>query len=415
VSGGSGGGKARQGRLAINRLRLRLARLTAAGEPVGDTIDRFFARHEFPIVEGVRVTFAVRVDVAEGVWLRHRVVGLPGDLPLRRVPGTDLWYVVVEIPPDSRVEYQFERRIPSSRGVDGGSSPLTDDDGRWERFNDPANPRVARSPVGDSSICFSEGYRVPDWALFDPDARPGELVEWTVPSQAQRRDNRVTVYLPARYSPNARYPLLIVHDGGDFLEYAAMKTVLDNLIHRLDMAATVVAFTYPGERLTEYPNSAAHARWITGELLPELEQRLSLAGQPAGRALMGSSFGAVASLSVARRYPETFGSLLLQSGSFVFTDIGADHGEGPSFDPVVKFMNRYRERPVRVADRLFISCGVYEDLIVSNRSMLPVFTDTGMEVNYVESRDGHNWESWRDRLRDGLSWIFPGEQLFVYE
>jgi enterochelin esterase family protein len=47
--------------------------------------------------------------------------------------------------------------------------------------------------------------------------------------------------------------------------------------------------------------------------------------------------------------------------------------------------------------------------------MVPVFTTAGMEVNYVESRDGHNWESWRDRLRDGLCWIFPGEQLFVYE
>ena len=99
----------------------------------------------------------------------------------------------------------------------------------------------------------------------------------------------------------------------------------------------------------------------------------------------------------------------------MFTDIGADHGEGSAFDPVVKFVNRYRARPVRVADRLFISCGVYEDLIVQNRSMLPVFGEAGMEVRYVESRDGHNWESWRDRLREGLSWIFPGEQLFVYE
>jgi enterochelin esterase family protein len=177
----------------------------------------------------------------------------------------------------------------------------------------------------------------------------------------------------------------------------------------------VVAFTHPGERLTEYPNSSAHARWIVAELLPELKSRLPLVDQPHGRCLMGASFGAVASLSVARRYPDTFGALLLQSGSFVFTDIGADHGEGPSFDPVVRFVNRYRAQPVRVADRLFISCGVYEDLIVQNRSMLPVFAEAGMEVNYVESRDGHNWESWRDRLRDGLSWIFPGEQLFVYE
>ena len=46
-----------------------------------------------------------------------------------------------------------------------------------------------------------------------------------------------------------RYPLLVVHDGGDFLQYASMKTVLDNLIHRLDVAQMIVAFTHPGERL----------------------------------------------------------------------------------------------------------------------------------------------------------------------
>ena len=51
----------------------------------------------------------------------------------------------------------------------------------------------------------------------------------------------------------------------------------------------------------------------------------------------------------------------------------------------------------------------------SNRSMVPVFTDTGMRVRYVESRDGHSWENWRDRLRDGLSYVFPGPRKYVYE
>ena len=37
--------------------------------------------------------------------------------------------------------------------------------------------------------------------------------------------------------------------------------------------------------------------------------------------------------------PRVFGSLLLESASFVFTDIGVDHGGGPVFDPVVKFVN----------------------------------------------------------------------------
>ena len=385
------GSKARRPKLAINRLRE-----SARGDT--DAVRRFLESRQFPIVEGRMCTFAVRAE-ADEVFLRHRVVGLPDVLPLRRMEGTDLWYLVLDLPPRSRVEYQYELRRGDS----------------WERFNDPHNPRIARSPVGDSSVCHGPGYSVPDWAVPDPEARPGSLVELELRSVAQRRTNRVTVYLPARYRTSTRFPLLIVHDGGDFLGYASMQVVLDNLIHRLDMAETVVAFTYPGERLDEYPDSSAHARWISRELVPALESRYALIGHPSGRCLMGSSFGAVASLSTAVRYPRTYGSLLLQSGSFVFTDIGTEHGEGPAFDPVVRFMNRYRARPVKVAERLFISCGVFEPLIVPNRSMVPVFTEAGMAVNYVESPDGHNWESWRDRLRDGLSWIFPGEQLYLYE
>ena len=34
---------------------------------------------------------------------------------------------------------------------------------------------------------------------------------------------------------------------------------------------------------------------------------------------------------------------------------------------------------------------------------------------YEEARDGHNWENWRDRLRSGLSWLFPGPLWMVYE
>jgi enterochelin esterase-like enzyme len=399
ASSSSAGTRARPRRLPVNRLRERIRRLAAEGQPPEEALQRFFDSQDFPIVEGLRCTFAVRVGDADAVTLRHRVVGLADPLPLRLLAGTDLWYVDVEIPSDSRVEYQFEVR----RGE------------HYERFNDPGNPRQARGPFGSSSVLHSAGYRTPEWAVHDPDARPGELVETWVRSTAQRRDNRVTLYLPARFRRSARYPLLVVHDGGDYLEYAAMKTVLDNLIHRLDVAEVVVAFTHPGDRLVEYPNSSAHARWVATELLSRLEDDLPLAAGPAARVLMGSSFGAVASLSTAVRHPGTFGSLLLQSGSFVFTDIGADHGEDKAFDPVVRFVNRYRARPTRVADRLFVSCGVYEDLIVANRSMLPVFTGTGMEVEYVESRDGHNWESWRDRLRDGLSFALPGEAMFVYE
>ena len=378
-------------RLAINRLKDR--------KPDDAAVDRFLARHQAPIVEQDRCTFLWRGE-ADDVRLVHRIVGLPDAIPLRRVWGTDLWYLALELPAGSRLNYQLEVR----RGE------------HHERMNDPLNPKLSYSPVGTSSVCFADGYTTPDWTEPDPEARPGELADIVVTSRALRRDQRITLYLPARFRRATDYPLLVVHDGGDFLQYAAAKTVLDNLIHRLDLAEVIVAFLHPKDRLTEYANSTAHARFLTAELLPRLEAELPLVSRRSGRCLMGSSFGAVATLSAAYRAPLVYGSLILMSGSFVFTDVGAaDHGGGPAFDPVVTFVNRYRARPRRVADRLFVSCGVFEPLIVRNRSMVPTFEAAGMTVRYVETPDGHNWENWRDTLRDGLCWIYPGPQKWVYE
>jgi enterochelin esterase family protein len=378
-------------RLAINRFKERQPLDAAA-------VDRFLERHEVPIVEGARCTFLFRGEVDE-VWVTQRVVGLADRLAMRRLYGTDLWYRVLELPEGSRVEYQLEVRHGD----------------HYERFNDPLNPHRSHSPMGSSSVCFAGGYVTPEWTQPDPDARPGELSDLVLPSRALRRDAHVTLYRPARFRRTATYPLLVVHDGGDFLQYAAFKTVLDNLIHRLEVAETVVAFTHPGDRTREYAASTAHARFLTSELVPHLERELPLAGQRSGRCLLGSSFGGVASLSTAYRSPDTYGSLVLLSGSFVFTDIGSEHGGGPVFDPVVKFVNRFRARPRRVADRMFVSCGVYEPLIVPNRSMVPTFEQTGSAVRYVEARDGHSWENWRDRLRDALTWVLPGPQQYVYE
>jgi enterochelin esterase-like enzyme len=369
--------------LVINKLRSQT-------EIDGAMVDRFLAEHEAPLVEGRFCTFLYRGE-ADEVRLAQRIVGLPDRLPMRRLPRTDLWYVILEVPEGSRIEYQLE---------------VCRDD-RVERLNDPLNPKLSYSPVGSSSVCLGPGYVTPDWTMPDPAAPPGQLTDLVVQSRALGRDCQVTLYLPAGFRPTGSYPLLVVHDGGDFLRYAAAKTVLDNLIHRRHVAETVVAFLHPKDRLTEYADSAEHAEFVTRELLPLLETELPLAAEPSGRCLLGSSFGAIAALSTARRFPDTYGSLVLMSGSFVFTVDGAPHGGGPAFDPVVEFVNDYRRRPTRVADRLFVSCGAFEPLIVRQRPMLETFRSAGMRVRYVEPYDGHNWVNWRDRLCDALSWVDP--------
>jgi enterochelin esterase family protein len=323
---------------------------------------------------------------------------LPSVQPFRRVDGTDLWYLTLEIPEKSRIEYKIERTLGADR----------------EWMMDPLNERIARDPYGANSVFHGKGYEEPQWALHDDEAREGRIEQITVPSSSVSGDGRVQVYLPARFRKRRRYPLLIVHDGQDYLRFASLKTVLDNLTHRLEIAPMIVALVDSHDRLTKYAADSEHVRFLTEQLVPALEERYPLIPRADARGLMGASFGAVAALHAAWSRPGTFGRLLLQSGSFAFSDIG-HHQRGPRFDPVARFVNQLREKPGRPSEKVFLSCGIYESLIYENRSILPMLQSTGMDVRFVESRDGHNWENWRDRLREGLSWLFPGPLWMVYE
>jgi len=264
-------------------------------------------------------------------------------------------------------------------------------------------------------VLHGSGYETPSWTSPLPGVRGGSTLAFEIDSRAFGEPRAVRVYLPARRRRRRRYPLLVVHDGSDYVRYAALDTVLDNLIDALEIQPLIVAMIDSPDRLVEYAADARHSVFLADELLPYLESELPLLKDPASRGLMGASFGGVAALAAAWENPGTFGRLLVQSGSFAFSDLGNRHARGPAFDPVVSFMNRFRREPGRPADRMFVSCGVYESLIYENRSLVPLLQQSGAEVRYTEARDGHNWENWRDRLREGLAWLFPGPLWMYYE
>ncbi len=360
-------------------------------------VDQLLAGTEFPHVEGRTVTFLYRGDGQE-VSLQHWIHGLPGHLPFRRLHGSNVWVLQVDVPPGSRMEYKF----------------AVAHFGRAALLRDPLNANAARDPFGANSVVYGDGYAPPDFSVEDADARRGTLETRTLHSSALGGDRELRVYLPARFRTTRRYPLLVVHDGFDYLQFASLQTVLDNLIHRLEIPPIVVAMVQSLDRMREYAADDRHAEFLALELLPQLESWYPLVKQPSARGLCGASFGAVASLHCAWRHPGVFGRLLLQSGSFVFTEIG-EHDRGPMFDPVVRFVNAFRTAPGRPTEQAFVSCGVYESLIYYHRAMVPLLQDSGVQVRAREANDGHNWENWRDRLREGLSYLFPGPIWMVYE
>ena len=94
-------------------------------------LEKFMNAHEFPLVEGGKVTFVFRGQV-DGVHLKSWVYGLPNSQPLHQLKDTDLWHLTLDIPPRSRVEYKFEI--------------VRNGNGHW--IEDPLNPFRATDPFG---------------------------------------------------------------------------------------------------------------------------------------------------------------------------------------------------------------------------------------------------------------------------
>lgn len=362
----------------------------------------FVADRAFPILEGDTATFFFwDGKPTESVHLVHWVFGLESHQAFERIAGTDAFWLAIELPHASRVEYKFKL----TRGARSG----------WVR--DPLNPHKAYDPFGSNSVCPMPGYEAPRWVEPEEGCRPGRLESFEVHSAVWGDARTVQVYLPSEHRPNKAYPLMICHDGSDYLRFTALKTVLDNLIGRHEVIPIIVAMVDGGRRNEEFGAHPNHPTWIVDELLPAVERRYKILPGPQNRGIMGASFGGVASLWTAWSRPGVFGRLLLESGSFAFTDVGR-HDRGALWDPVVGFVNELRREPQRLGGRdlrVYMSCGQFESLIYYNRSLQPLLRAADLDVRYTEVPDGHNWICWRDRLREALTWLFPGYLWMIYE
>ena len=362
-------------------------------------VAEFARRNAFPMMEGDTATFFFWDDrPTQAVYLQHWVFGLSSRVEFERIPNTDAFYLFLDLPRRARVEYKF--------------SVVRDGNDHW--MANPRNPRRAYDPFGSNSVCPASSYEEPDWVHHDATARLGLMRHGKLHSAAWGHDREYEMYIPAKARKGKRYPLLIVHDGGDFLHYATMKTVLDNLIHRHEVAPMLVCFTSGVHRNGEYAANPLQADFLAKDLLPHLESEWPVLPGPQHRGLMGASFGAVSSLFAAVRHPGTWGQLLLQSGNFAFTDIG-DHQRGALWDPIVTFMNQLRDHPPKLGARVYMSCGTFESLIYYNRSLVPLMQKQSDDFRFHEAPDGHNWINWRDRLREGLTFLFPGPLWMYYE
>ena len=369
-----------------------VADLLAGGAPSPEAIDRFLSAHEFPLTEPGAAIFAWRGEAERVALLRWIHAGIDR-APLERVPGTDLWLRRLAVEDGGRFEYKLAVAWPG---------------GHEEWILDPRNPARAGDPFGENSVCRTWGYARPEWSV--PRGAPAgriEALSVESPTFGERREERI--YLPAGHDAHAPHPLVVIHDGADFMTYADLAASLDNLIAAGDLPPLVALLVQTRDRMGEYPRGRRHARYLVRELLPAVAARHRISERPAERVLLGASLGAVASLATAFRYPGVFGGLVLHSGTFILDERALERRAHPVFHRAARLMRALRRAPDLPGTRAFVSTGELEGLAEENRALASFLRGRGVDVLFRSAWDGHHWHNWRDQLREGLMWVLRPE------
>jgi len=362
----------------------RIASLLAEGPPSTSAIAAFLEAEVFPLVEPGFCTF-VWQGAADQVELLRWIQSGVERLPFCRLPDTDLWQLRLPVKDEGRFEYKLAI-------------------GKDEWIVDPLNPDRATDPFGENSVCRTFGYTRPDWSV--PKGAPcGRIETVDVESEAFREAREERLYLPAGYNGNNAYPLVIFHDGGDFIAHGDLAVSLDNLIEAGDIPPILAALVQTRDRLGEYSGGRRHARYLVQELLPALSAGYEISKHPEDRVLLGASLGAVASLATAFRHPGVFGGLVLQSGAFILDRRKLRDRPHPVFHRIARLLKALKRAPDLPPTRAFVSTGELEGLAEENRALATFLHERGVDVLFKSAWDGHHWHNWRDQLGDGLRWV----------
>jgi enterochelin esterase family protein len=265
-------------------------------------------------------------------------------------------------------------------------------DGKW--IEDPLNPNKIDNGVGGFNNFFSmPGYRP---ASADGAAVGGTHLAISVHKVASRLlggERKVQIYLPPGYAeaPRARFPVLYLQDGTDYINRAHAAQIANQVIAEKRAAPFIVVFVDPADRTKEYWASDAFADFMATELVPWVDAHFRTRPVRDARALLGASLGSTISYWTALRHPDKFARVGGQSSAFWIDD-----------ERVVSALSRLEPARAERPFRFYLDAGSLEPPHEVSRRVRVMLRAKGYPVTYREFEAGHNWTAWRDNLAEAL-------------
>jgi enterochelin esterase family protein len=255
---------------------------------------------------------------------------------------------------------------------------------------DPTNPRVVGGAFGEHSWLPLPGYVEPTWTSVEPIA--SALTPLPVETSPVGPVD-VQVWAPDGIAPSFELPLLLSHDGPEFAMYAGLTHFAGAMVAEGTLPPFRLALVKPGARNLWYAANPSYAETLTEHVLPAITTQYR-SKQPV---LMGASLGALAALYAEWNHPGTFAGLFLQSGSFFALTTDPQESGFEYYAEVTGFVSEVlAATSAPSAPQIAMTAGTPEENVHNNRVMAAHLATLGLEVDFTETPDMHNFTAWRD-------------------
>lgn len=342
------------------------------------------------------------------------------DSYMRRLPGTDTWYLTYRMDGDWRASYCFlpapaaaqapwlqGSQVRLRQALDGG-------------LPDPHNPVTCTNRRGFVqsvvSLPLAPAWPLGQWPVFSDDAAGagrfdgGGLGAGRGDADAGRLDvvadldtlgRQIWVYTPAPISRAQSCPVLLVLDGEVWLKRHHLHLALAQLMDAGLIAPAYIVFIDSGgteQRWQELGDSESDfGGYLSGQLLNWLKAHYAISPNPADRVVIGQSLGALTVLRTLVGYPQLIGSGISQSASLwqevLFNELNA-------LDATAMPL---------AGTRAWIEVGSQEWILAPLQpKAVSQLRQAGMQVKDMVYNGGHDYACWRINLASALMHLLPG-------
>lgn len=349
-----------------------------------ETINAFLAAQPtLPIVENDSIVYFIYHGEADEMAITGEPFGYEGTAAMTHVPGTNLFYYSMVVPPNASFGYGFMINFQDA-------------------IKDPFNKATTRVAfMGEMSLLTMPGWKVPAHLSEYQGNKAGQVEQLIVKSELREEEITLDVYLPHGYNADDReYPVVYYHGEQ---QPGNLVNTLNQLID-VDLPPMVVVFiprlwrsgygTYVGRDRDKY------RQVFIEDILPAVEGKYRLQAGREHRANLGVFYSGFMAFYLTFNHPDLFGIFAAQS---------------PYWDPDEARKHQAIIDAAREDINIYVDWGKYAtkapqegwDFGEYTRTMVEQLTSAGFQCQGGEVNEGAGWASWQNRTDLMFKMMFP--------